>query len=149
MWWVSISFLSFWICTYVWKIVNVVKGLFVIFVNIELYQSMSFITNLNELTLFGKELVIKEATSNYLWSSDDRWRHRTSSTIAVEIACSPTEPKHYLNKCCLIMHSPESNFVRSDCELNHSQLVDYYTFKIYITSSRGQWSQTVTQHVDW
>ena len=58
-------------------------------------------------------------------------------------------PSHYLDRCWFIIkgvlcHSPESNFIGIDYEIDLQNEIGNYTFKIISTSPRIQWVNTTT-----
>ena len=55
---------------------------------------------------------------NSLGPSDAIWRWRSWSTLVQVMACCPTTPSHYLNRCCVIIskvlwHNSEDIIIRS------------------------------------
>ena len=77
-----------------------------------------------------------------LQPSDAIWHHRTWSLLVVMIACCLTEPRHYLNRCWLIItevwHSPGGYFT----DIFPWYEFDNHLFKITAAFLRYQWVKT-------
>ena len=84
--------------------------------------------------------------ANTLWPRDPIWQHRTGSTSAQVMACCMTAPRHYLNKCWLIIrkviwHSSESMIIRSEDTCKSTKIENgNFLNEIYEFRLRFQWS---------
>ena len=79
-----------------------------------------------------------------LWPSDAILRQGSGSTLAQVMTCCLTAPSHCLNQCWLIFcgvlyNSPEVNSTGNAYESNHYNAFENDTFKIKVTTPRGQW----------
>ena len=84
------------------------------------------------------ESLIWSKCINSLWPSNAIWWHRSGSTLAHVMACCRQATSHYLSQCWFLISEVLWHSLIAQATILCIEF-ENYTFKIALTSSRGQW----------